>query len=138
MDGDGGHEVSFYLIGDRKENPSYNLRDRQSMTPQMRQYKKGGAQDEGDDYAPSSEEAIEDSPEKDLFCDRCHNSTDQEKYEDVTLPSRQGIFYELEGVMAINGQDKKTQKGDHPETDGPGQPLYDTGKYLGWGQSHGR
>ena len=40
--------------------------------------------------------------------------------------------------MAINGQDKKTQKGDHAETDGPGQPLYDTGEYLGRGQSYGR
>jgi hypothetical protein len=87
MNGDGGHEVPFYLIGDSKENPSYNLRDRQSMTPQMRQYKKGGAQDEGDDYAPSSEEAIDDPPEKNLFCHRRNNPTDQEKYEDVTLSS---------------------------------------------------
>ena len=88
MDDDGGHEVPFYFIGHCKEKPSDNLRDRQSMSPQMRQYKKGGAQDEGNDYPPPSKEAIEDSSEKDLFCHRCYNSTDQEKNEDITLPSR--------------------------------------------------
>ena len=88
MDRDGSHEVSFYLIGDGKEKPPNNLCDRQSVTPQMRKYKKGGAQDESHDYTPSSEEAIQDSPEKDLFCNRCNNPTDQEKYKDVRLPSR--------------------------------------------------
>ena len=88
MDGDGGHEVSLYLIGDRKEQPPYNLSDGQSMTPQVRQCKNSGAQDDGHDHSPSSEKAVEDPPEEDLFCHRRHNPTNQVEKENVTRPSR--------------------------------------------------
>ena len=100
MNGDRGHEVSFYLIGYSKENPSYNLGDRQSMTPQMRQYEQRSAQDEGDDNAPSSEEAVEYPPEKDLFCDGCDDAANEKEKEDVILTSRQGSFYEWQRIMA--------------------------------------
>ena len=88
MDDDGSHKVSLYLIGNRKEKPPYHLGNGESMTSQMRQYEQCGAQDEGDDNSPSSKETVEYSPEKNLFCHGCYNSTDQEKYEDVTVPSR--------------------------------------------------
>ena len=39
--------------------------------------------------------------------------------------------------MAINRQDKETEKGEHAETDGPAQPFYEPGEYLGRGQSYG-
>ena len=93
MDSYGNEKAPLDLIGYGKENTSYHLSDGESMTPNMRQHEQEGAQEKGHDHTPPSEEAIEQSPKKDLFCHRSHYPTNKEEEENVVLLCRQGSSY---------------------------------------------
>lgn len=131
MDGDGGQEVSFYFISHGKEKPPHHLGDGESMTPQMRQDKQKSTQDKGQDQAPSSEKAIDDSSKKDFFSYGCHNPANQEKKQDVTLLCRKGSSQELKGIHSREEQNKKGKKGEHAKPGRPDEPLLDAGQYIG-------
>jgi len=68
MDGDGYHEATAGLIGYSKEDPPQQAGDGDSMMNGVAQYKDQGADDKGDNHTPSSQEAIENSPKEEFFC----------------------------------------------------------------------
>ena len=58
------------------------------MTNGVAQYKDQGAEYKGQNYPPSSQEAVEYSPKEELLCYRTYNPANDEKKDQIHGPRR--------------------------------------------------
>ena len=69
MDGDGDHEAAAELVGQSKENTPQQTGDGDSLMNGVAEYEDQGAENNGHNYTPPSQEAVEYSSKEKLFCD---------------------------------------------------------------------
>ena len=68
MNGDGDHEAAADLIGYGKENTPQQTGDGDSLINGVAEYKDQSADENGHNYPPASQKAIEYSPKEEFFC----------------------------------------------------------------------
>ena len=88
MDGNGDNQTAADLIGCCKKKTSYQTGDGDSMTDGVAEYKDHGAENKGNNYSPSSQEAVKYSPKEDLLSNRTYYAADNEKEEKIHSLSR--------------------------------------------------
>jgi hypothetical protein len=89
MNGDGNHQAFFFLVGDCKHDATNNLGERKVVTVVVRQYKEGGANQDGRINTPPSKKPEDDTSEKYLFPNRPDDTAHQKEYENLPWCRRQ-------------------------------------------------
>ena len=124
VNGDGNHQIFFFLVGDCKHESTHNLGERKVVSVIVGQYKECGADQDGRINTPSPKKTEDDTSEKYFFQNRPDDTAHKKEYENLPWAGRQWCINKLQRIYTGSKQYQKQNACGNAETNGPDQASH--------------